>query len=305
VSPPRVALGPGRIDYVTRAIGDGGGEPVGTDGAADALVWLAPWDPVGLRDALASTRPRWVQLSAAGVEPLAAAGVLDPALTWTCAKGSYAEPVAEHALTLALAGLRCLPRRVVATSWGRPAGQSLYDQPVTILGGGGIAATLLELLAPFRVTATVVRRSAGQLPGAARTVQMDGLNAALANAVVVFLALALTPETDQIIGTAQLAAMRPDSWLVNVARGRHVDTGALVTALDDAVIAGAALDVTDPEPLPDGHPLWTQERCIITPHTANTLEMAERPFADRVRENVARFAAGDALIGLVDPAAGY
>ncbi len=305
MSAPRVALGPGRIGYVARAISDGGGKPVGIDETADALVWLAPWDPDGLRSALASTGARWVQLSAAGVEPLAAAGVLDPGLTWTCAKGSYAEPVAEHALALALAGLRCLPRRVVATSWGPPGGESLYDQPVTILGGGGIAATLLELLAPLRVTATVVRRSAGQLPGAARTLQLDGLTAALSEAKVVFLALALTPETDRIIGASQLATMRPDSWLVNVARGRHVDTAALVTALADGVIAGAALDVTDPEPLPDGHPLWIQERCIITPHTANTLEMAERPFADRVRENVASFAAGEALVGLVDPAAGY
>lgn len=194
---------------MARAISDGGGEPVGIDQAADALVWLAPWDPDGLRTALASTGARWVQLSAAGVEPLAAAGVLDPALTWTCAKGSYAEPVAEHALTLALAGLRWLPRRVVATSWGPPGGESLYDQPVTILGGGGIAASLLELLAPFRVAATVVRRSADQLPGAARTLQLDGLNSALSEAKVVFIALALTPETDRIIGPTQLAAMRP------------------------------------------------------------------------------------------------
>ena len=279
--------------------------PAGLDQAADGLVWLTPWDPDGLRTALASTSARWVQLSSAGVELLAAAGVLDPALTWTCAKGSYAEPVAEHALALALAGLRCLPRRIIATSWGRPAGESLYDQPVTILGGGGIAASLLELLAPFRVAATVVRRSASPLPGAARTVPMDGLPAALSSAQVVFLALALTPKTERIIGPTELAAMRPDSWLVNVARGRHVDTDALVTALADGVIAGAALDVTDPEPLPDGHPLWAQERCIITPHTANTLEMAARPFAARVRDNVARFAAAEPLIGLVDPAAGY
>ncbi len=301
----RVAIGPGRIEYVVSAIRDGGGNPVGADESADALVWLAPWDPDGLRSALASTGARWVQLSSAGVELLAAAGVLDPALTWTCAKGSYAEPVAEHALTLALAGLRCLPRRILATSWGPPAGESLYEQAVTILGGGGIAASLLELLAPFRVAATIVRHSASPLPGAAATVPMDGLAGALSSAKVVFVALALTPETEHIIGARQLAAMRPDAWLINVARGRHVDTDALVTALADGIIAGAGLDVTDPEPLPDGHPLWTQERCIITPHTANTLEMAERPFAARVKDNVARFAAGEPLVGLVDPVAGY
>ena len=302
---PHIAYGPGHDDVVESAIRHGGGEPGGLDKAADGLVWLTPWDPDGLRRALASTRARWVQLSSAGVELLASSGVLDPALTWTCAKGTYAEPVAEHALTLALAGLRCLPRRIMATSWGPPAGESLYDEPVTILGGGGIAITLLELLAPFRVAATVVRRSASPLPGAARTVPMDGLSESLSSAKVVFLALALTPATERIIGASELAAMRPDSWLVNVARGRHVDTDALVTALANGVIAGAGLDVTDPEPLPDGHPLWTQERCIITPHTANTEEMAHRPFAARVRDNVARFAAGEPLVGLVDPAAGY
>ena len=104
---------------------------------------------------------------------------------------------------------------------------------------------------------------------------------------------------------AALAAMRPDAWLVNVARGRHVDTDALVAALTASAIGGAALDVTDPEPLPDGHPPWHLERCIITPHTADTTEMIRPLLARRIRDNVARFAAGEPLIGLVDPALGY
>ena len=241
----------------------------------------------------------------AGVERMAAAGILDPGRIWTSAKGAYAEPVAEHALALALAGMRSLRQRLTARSWGKPAGESLYDEPVTILGGGGIAVSLLELLAPFRAAATVVRRSADPVPGAARTLPPARLHEALAGARVTFLALALTPGTEQIIGSAELAAMRPDSWLVNVARGRHVDTGTLVAALREGTIAGAALDVTDPEPLPDGHPLWAMENCIITPHTADTPEMVERLLALRIQENVARFAAGQPLIGLVDPAAGY
>ena len=151
----------------------------------------------------------------------------------------------------------------------------------------------------------VSRRSGYPVPGAAHTVPTDRLTDALATAKVVFVALALTPETERIIGAAQLDAMRADAWLVNVARGRHVDTGALVAALDNGAIAGAALDVTEPEPLPDGHPLWTQPRCIITPHTADTLEMIERPLARRIQENVARFAAGEPLVGGVDPTAGY
>jgi phosphoglycerate dehydrogenase-like enzyme len=305
VTAPRIAIGPRRSRFAADAVLAAGGEPANADAPADALVWLAPHDTDGLRAALAATSPRWVQLSSAGVERVAAAGLLDAERTWTCAKGIYAEPVAEHALMLALAGLRLLPTRIRATSWGRAGGQSLYDAPVTILGGGGISASLLGLLAPFRVRATVVRRSAEPVPGAALTLPVAMLPEALSDARVVFLALALTPETTGIIGAPQLAAMRPDAWLVNVARGRHVVTDALVAALAAGEIGGAGLDVTDPEPLPDGHPLWTQDRCIITPHTADTPEMVRRPLALRIRDNVTRFAAGEPLAGLIDPAAGY
>ncbi len=305
VTPPRVAIGPGRGGFAVDAVRAGGGVPADADSRADALVWLSPPDTDGLRRALAATSARWVQLSSAGVELVLAAGLLDPERSWTCAKGIYAEPVAEHALMLALAGLRSMRQRIEARSWGPPAGQSLYDEPVTILGGGGITTNLLELLAPFRVSATVVRRRPELVPGATHTLSQAMLPAALSDAKVVFLALALTPETEKIIGAAQLAAMRPDGWLVNVARGRHVDTDALVTALERGEIGGAALDVTDPEPLPDGHPIWTLDRCIVTPHTADTEDMVRRPLALRIRDNVARVAAGEPLTGVVDPVAGY
>ncbi len=246
-----------------------------------------------------------MQLPFAGVELVAAAGLLDPARTWTCAKGAYAEPVAEHALMLALAGLRHMRQRIEARTWGTAAGESLYDQPVTILGGGGIAARLIELLTPMRAEVTVVRRQGGAVPGAARTLRTAQLAEALPGARVVFVALALTPETERIIGAAELAAMRADAWLVNVARGRHVDTAALVGALRARDIGGAALDVTDPEPLPDGHPLWDLDNVIITPHTADTFEMIQRMLSRRIGRNVAAFVAGQPLEGLVDPAAGY
>ena len=303
---PRVAIGPARSEFAERAVRAGGGEPADVDAKADALIWLDSAGIDGLRNALAmASSASWIQLPMAGVERVTADGLLDHARIWTSAKGAYAEPVAEHALALALAGLRLLRTRITARSWGASAGESLYDQPVTILGGGGIAASLLELLAPLRVTATVVRRHPEPVPGAARTLDTTRLHDALAGARVVFLALALTPGTERIIGAGQLAAMRPDAWLVNVARGRHVDTDALVAALSVGAIGGAALDVTDPEPLPDGHPLWNLERCIITPHTADTIEMTDRLLAMRIKENVARFAAGEQLIGRIDPAAGY
>jgi phosphoglycerate dehydrogenase-like enzyme len=136
-------------------------------------------------------------------------------------------------------------------------------------------------------------------------VPVSALHEVLPGSLVVVLALALTPETTRIIGAPELALMDESAWLVNVARGRHVDTEALVAALGAQSIAGAALDVTDPEPLPDGHPLWDLPNCIITPHTADTIDMVMPLLAERIRTNVARFAAGEALVGLVDPDAGY
>jgi len=303
---PRIAIGPRAQDFAVRAVVDGGGTVVEVDTAPDGLVWLDPADVDGLRRALADAPgASWIQLPFAGVEAMVEAGLLDPSRRWTCAKGAYAEPVAEHALALALAGLRGLRARVEARSWGSPAGISLYDRKVTILGGGGITGRLLEQLAPFRVEATVVRRSAEPVPGAARTVTTAELHDVLPGASVVFLALALSPATTGIIGTRELALMDGDAWLVNVARGRHVDTDALVAALTEGTIGGACLDVTDPEPLPEGHPLWTLPNCIVTPHTADTWDMIRPLLGERIRTNVARFGAGEPLVGTVDPAAGY
>ncbi len=303
---PRIAVGPFPSPFATDAVTAGGGTLVEIADHPEALVWLDPKDVKGLADQLDSAPDlRWVQLPFAGVEPMLSYGLLDHERIWTCAKGSYAEPVAEHALMLALAGLRHMRIRCEARSWGVPAGLSLYDQKVTILGGGGITTKLLEQLAPFRVEATVVRRQPDPVPGAARTVSTSALHDVLAGSLVVFVALALTPETTGIIGAPELELMDQNAWLVNVARGPHVDTDALVAALRSESIAGAALDVTDPEPLPDGHPLWELPNCIITPHTADTIEMVMPLLAQRIRTNVERFAAGEELVGLVDPDAGY
>ncbi len=303
---PRIAVGPVAGEFAVRAVEDGGGTVVALRDSPDALVWLDPADVTGLEAALAAAPAvRWVQLPFAGVERVVAAGLVDAGRIWTCAKGSYAEPVAEHALMLALAGLRSLPKRVTARSWGTPEGTSLFDRRVTILGGGGIARALLTLLAPFRVHATVVRRYADPVPGAARTVALDDLVAVLPGSTVVFVALALTSETGGVIGASAFEAMDGGAWLVNVARGAHVDTDALVDALRAGRIGGAALDVTDPEPLPDGHPLWALPNCIVTPHTADTTAMVLPLLAERIQTNVARFAAGAGLVGLVDPVAGY
>jgi phosphoglycerate dehydrogenase-like enzyme len=304
--PLAVAVAPRPSTFATDAVVAGGGTVVPLEEGPDALVWLDPADVAGLEAALAAAPGvRWVQLPFAGVDRVAEAGLLDAGRVWTSAKGAYAEPVAEHALTLALAGLRHLPERLSARTWGAPKGTSLFDERVTILGGGGIARALVDLLAPFRVETTVVRRAAEPVPGATRTVTVDQLHQVLPGALVVFVALALTPETERIVGAGELARMDERSWLVNVARGRNVDTDAVVEALRTGSIAGAALDVTDPEPLPDGHPLWEAPSCIVTPHTADTPEMVRPLLAARIRVNVARLTEGEPLVGVVDAEAGY
>ncbi|HUP87191.1 MAG TPA: D-isomer specific 2-hydroxyacid dehydrogenase family protein [Acidimicrobiales bacterium] len=307
---PRIAIAPEpAADWVRQAIEEGGGDVVPL-AESEGLVWTAPRGADELRSLLGSgPRIRWVQLPWAGVEEFARLGVFDDdgsGRQWTCGKGVYAEPVAEHALALALAGLRSLPERVRATSWGAQAGVSLYDARVTILGAGGITECLVDLLRPMRTEVTVVRRDASTpFPGALRTVGLADLHDALPGADIVFLALALTPGTVGVIGSGELARMEPHAWLVNVARGRHVDTHALVAALRNGVIGGAGLDVTEPEPLPDDHPLWALPNVIITPHTANTQEMARPLLGARITENVRRFAAGEELIGPVDGSLGY
>ena len=148
-----------------------------------------------------------------------------------------------------------------------------------------------------------MRRHRAPVPGAARVVGPAALHDALPGAALVVLALA--PETRGIVGAEALARMDGDAWLVNVARGKQVVTDDLVDAMRANAIGGAALDVTDPEPLPDGHPLWELDNCLVTPHVANTPAMAEPLFARRVSDNVERYLDGRPLLGVVDPALGY
>lgn len=281
--------------------------PLGPD--TRGVVYVAPRDVDTLVDTLESYPDiSWVQLPFAGIDnfakrlrPFAERGVL-----FTSAKGSYAQPVAEHALALTLATLRQLPLRARATAWGPSSGLSLYGAHVLILGAGGIALEYLDQLRPFDVSVTVGRRHADTpVPGADRTVDTPGFLAALPDADVVLLAAASTDETRGLLGAGEFAAMKPTAVLVNIARGPLVDTAALVRALDDEQLWGAGLDVTDPEPLPDGHALFSHPRAIVTPHTADTPEMVRPLFLTRVAANVEAFVDTGRFVGVADPIAGY
>jgi phosphoglycerate dehydrogenase-like enzyme len=301
---PAVAVLP-RAGYLAHAVTAGGGRVVDPADAA-VLVWTDPADDAGLA-AVLDEHPhlRWVQLPWAGIEPHLGVVRAHAERTWTCGKGVYAEPVAEHALALGLAGLRGLDRYARADRWTAPRGRNLLGARATIVGGGGIAESLLRMLGPFGSDVTVVRRSAVPLAGAARVLSPEELDEALTGALLVILALPLTPGTEGLIDRRRLGLLAEGACLVNVARGSHVVTDDLVAALRDGTLGSAGLDVTDPEPLPAGHPLWDLPNVIVTPHTANTEEMAEPLLSARVTENVRRWAEGEPLIGLVDPAAGY
>lgn len=306
MSAVRIAVEPkGTREWIREAVRAGGAQIVPV-GEASGLVWTSEAAPEELGGLLADhDHIDWVQLPWAGVEPYARAGLFDEKRRWTSGKGVYAEPVAEHALALMLAGLREIPRFAQEVGWTAQAGISLIGGALTIFGGGGITTELVRLLQPFGCRITVVRRSPEPIPGVDRMLPFDHRYEALKGADVIVLALALTPETRGIISRVEFELMEPHAWLVNVARGAHVITEDLVVALREDVIGGAALDVTDPEPLPDGHPLWRLPNCLITPHTANTEDMAKPLLSTRIAENVRRYAADEQLIGVVDPALGY
>jgi phosphoglycerate dehydrogenase-like enzyme len=291
--PPAVHVAPEQDPIIEQAVRAAGARVAPLE-EADALIWL---DSSSFPDALPE-RVRWVQLPAAGVERWI--DRIDRDRAWTSAAGAYGRPVAEHALMLLLAGARRLAACARATSWEPPPLVPLEGATVAIVGAGGIGRALIELLEPLRVEVLAVTRR-----GRDGTIPADRLGEVWPRAHHVVIAAPATSATAKLVGARELAAMREDAWLVNVARGSLVDTDALVDALARGAIAGAALDVTDPEPLPAGHPLWHEPRALITPHVANPESTLRRYLAELVEENVRRFAAGEELRSRIDPDAGY
>ncbi len=301
----RIAIAPETSPaWITDAVIAGGGV-VAPAAEATAAVWTAARDADGLKAFIeANDHLEWIQVPFAGVERFLP--VIDDSRTWTCGKGVYAEPVAEHALALALAGLRNVADYARAKTWTGPVGRNLLGASVTIVGGGGITESLIRLLTPFHCDITVVRRTVEHVEGADTVVGTENLVDALVGADVVFLALSLTPETVGLIGRPEFELMESHAWIVNVARGGHIVMDDLVWAVQNGIIGGAAIDVTDPtEPLPDGQPLWDLPNCIITPHVGNTPEMAVPLLSERITTNVQKYIAGEELNGLVDVRQGY
>jgi phosphoglycerate dehydrogenase-like enzyme len=161
------------------------------------------------------------------------------------------------------------------------------------------------MLTPFDCRITVVRNRVSHMEGVDEVVEADRYIDALSGADLVVVALALTADTEGMLSRNEFEIMEDHAWIVNVARGRHIVTDDLVWALKNDIIGGAALDVTHPEPLPEGHALWSLPNCIITPHVGNTPAMAVPLLSERITANVRRFADDEELLGPVHVDLGY
>lgn len=246
------------------------------------------------------TRLRVLQTLTAGYDDVLP--VLPDGVTLCNAGGVHDASTAELAVGLVLASLRGFPDFVRAADEGRWAAEprpALADRTVLIVGYGSVGAAVERRLAGFEVTVLRVARTAREAV-AGHVEGLDRLPALLPEADVVVLCLPLTPATTGLVGVDFLARMRDGALLVNVARGAIVDTDALVAELATERIT-AALDVTDPEPLPPGHPLWSAPGALISPHVGgNTSAFLPRAYR-LLAEQLALFAAGQPLRHVVRP----
>nr|VDG63056.1 D-3-phosphoglycerate dehydrogenase [Streptococcus thermophilus] len=286
-----------------------GHEHVDLDGSPDVLIYHGGPDdfPEELPGSV-----QFVQFAWAGIDALHEAGI--PArsgVRWANAGGLYDDTVAESTLALILGALHQFPRVKPDGSTTRDLlfeKRYFFDEStVAIIGAGGIGRKLIEYMTPFGPHVIAVNRSGRPVDGADETIPMveteDEDIWGRADAVV--LLTPLTDETRGLVDRDVLAQMKDTAVLVNVGRGALVVTDDLVAALQDGQIGAAALDVTDPEPLPADHPLWELDNCLITPHAANTPRYGKQRIGRLTLENWEAFEAGEKMTTEVDIQAGY
>ena len=249
---------------------------------------------------------KWLNSVYAGVEAFPLDLLEQRGVMLTNGAGINAVPIAEYVLMLMLAqakGYRDVVRAQERREWLKtsPGKRELFGSQVLILGYGAIGQEVEARLSTFGAQVTKVRRSLG--PG---TIGPDEWRAQLGTFDWIVIAVPATPDTQHMIGADELAAMKPDAVLVNIARGSVIDQDALVVALEAGAIGGALLDVTTPEPLPPEHPLWTLDNAQVTMHLSGSAQtlMFQRA-AERFLANLERYRAGQPLTPMVDYAAGY
>ena len=244
----------------------------------------------------------WLQTSSAGVDAYLKPGVLPKGAMLTSASGAYGQSVSEHMFAMMWALMKDLPGYRDNQRMGRwePRGAVLSPRgcQVLVLGTGDIGASFARLVKAVGARTIGIRRHPDQpVEGFDRLAGFDDLDALLPEMDVVALALPSTPQTRHIIDGRRLEIMKSTAVLINAGRGDAVDCLALARALDENDIFGAGLDVTEPEPLPEDHPLWSQPRCLLTPHVAGGAHLASN--VDKILEicldNLHRFMDGRPL----------
>lgn len=262
----------------------------------------------------AATRLRWVQAGSAGVDRLLEVPELRgrDEVVLTNARAVHGPVIAEHVFAMLLQLTRDLGTAHDAQRdgrWSRDAGlerAALEGRTMLVVGLGGIGGEIAKRAHGFGMRVIATRRGTDPAPSYVERVGRPGdLLAMLPEADVVAIAVPLTAETEGLFDERAFAAMRKGSYLVNIARGKVVRTDALVAALRDGRLAGACLDVTDPEPLPPGHALWSFRNVVITPHIAADAALTEERARRLSGENLRRFGAGQPLLNVVDKRAGY
>ena len=265
----------------------------------------------------AATRLRWVQSPAVGVGSLMFPELLASPVVITSARGIRARSIAEHVIAVTIALARRLPaamRAQIAHRWAQdelegPASavRSLDGLRIGIVGLGAIGMEIVKLAAPFGIRVSAIRRRAGGPlpPGVDELLSPDGLLELLARSDAVVLAVPHTPETKQLIGRAEIDRMKRGAFLVNIARGKLIDDAAVIDALRDGRLGGAALDVFTREPLEPSSPYWDLPNVIITPHTSGAMQDYWTPLVALFSENLRHFEKGEPLLNVVDKIAGY
>jgi len=256
---------------------------------------------------------RWIQTAAAGVDRVLTARLRASPVVVTNASGAHAANMAEHVMALMLGFARQLPLLRDAQqrqAWPPPPLPGLFEvegQTALVVGLGAAGGEVARKALALGLKVTAVRRDpqAEGVPGLERTVGLAQLDEELPHADHVIVALPLTAETRGLFDAARIARMRPGAYLYNIARGALVDTAALLSALQSGHLAGAGLDVTDPEPLPAASPLWRLPQVVITCHTAGWTPNSARRLVDITIDNLLRARAGRPLRNVVDPSLGY
>jgi phosphoglycerate dehydrogenase-like enzyme/glyoxylase-like metal-dependent hydrolase (beta-lactamase superfamily II) len=265
----------------------------------------------------AGKKLRWIQVLSAGVENYVTIPELaksDVVLTNT--QKVYAPEIADHALAMLLAftrGLRSqIPHQINESKWGLPSDFNesqfieLQGKTVLVVGLGGIGTETARRAHAFGVRVIATDPKVTERPKYVHHLGgTSELRSLVGQADAVINCAPLTEETTKMFNADFFAAMKPTAYFISVSRGKLTDTEALASALKNKKIAGAGLDVTEPEPLPPGHELWKMPNVIITPHVASRSEPRDERMWLMYRENLRRFAAGELLLGVVDKAKGY